>query len=221
MRLQTLLCWAWPLLAVCHALPRPLSSAGVSWTLSSGDGSVRVTGSVPGEVHTDLMQAGILGKDPYFRYNELNMSWVALEKTWTYESSPFDMPTEDTVGGLWYLKLKGVDSIASIYLNDILIGETNNVFRTFTFPLPAVPADTHTVGVLRVVLHGALHYASTRAAAYPYEVPETENYNVWAEPSHRNMVRKPGSGRQFPINNNNNTVRSEKKEYNVHVSNEV
>lgn len=32
-----------------------------------------------------------------------------------------------------------------------------------------------------------------QAEAYPYFVPETVNYNVWAEPSHRSFIRKAGS----------------------------
>lgn len=32
-----------------------------------------------------------------------------------------------------------------------------------------------------------------QAAKYPYVVPETQNYNVWAEPSHRSFIRKAGS----------------------------
>lgn len=32
-----------------------------------------------------------------------------------------------------------------------------------------------------------------QADKYPYIVPETQNYNVWAEPSHRSFIRKAGS----------------------------
>lgn len=32
-----------------------------------------------------------------------------------------------------------------------------------------------------------------QAAAYPYDVPATRNFNVWAESSHRSFIRKAGS----------------------------
>lgn len=191
------------------AVVSSVSSSGVSlteldaltWTLSNTDGSIRVPASIPGEVHTALIHADILSGDPYFRYNELNMSWVALEERWVYESSPFDHSSSGAdgnadgsgqEGATWYVKLKGVDSIASVYLNGELVGQTDNVFRTFTFSVRGMlqPEDN----VFMIVLHGVTQYVHGRAAAYPYGVPETENYNVWAEPSHRNFVRKPGSG---------------------------
>ncbi|CAM9099598.1 unnamed protein product [Ectocarpus fasciculatus] len=178
--------------AVCCGVASALqiqSTESLSWTLRNCDGSISIPGNVPGEVHTDLMKADIIADDPLYRYNELNMSWVALEKCWQYESSPFSL----SPNGDWNLRLKGVDTMGSIYLNGKLIGETNNAFRSFTF---AVSARDHMIAdgnVLLIVLHGATQYVSGQAADYPYEVPETENYNVWAEPSHRNFIRKPGS----------------------------
>jgi beta-mannosidase len=45
---------------------------------------------------------------------------------------------------------------------------------------------------LEVSFQSALAYALKQSHAYPYVVPETENYNVWAEPSNRAFVRKAG-----------------------------
>ena len=163
-------------------------SNNVYWTLRSADNTIVVPGSVPGEVHTDLMNAHEISSDPYFRYNELNMSWVALSEVWTYESSEFDMPESDM---LWNMKLQGIDSISSVYLNNHLVGKTDNVFRSFTFPVHEYLRSER--NILKIVLHGVTQYVKSKAADYPYEVPETENYNVWAEPTNRNFVRKPGS----------------------------
>ncbi|CAM9951840.1 unnamed protein product, partial [Scytosiphon promiscuus] len=55
-----------------------------SWTLSNSNGSIVVPAGVPGAVHLDLLEAGVLDAgDPYFGTNELTYSWVALED-WTY-----------------------------------------------------------------------------------------------------------------------------------------
>ena len=50
----------------------PVNLRDLIWELSNCDGTIRVPGSIPGEVHTDLMKANVISSNPYFRYNELN-----------------------------------------------------------------------------------------------------------------------------------------------------
>ena len=38
---------------------------------------------MPGEVHTDLLRAGVLPQDPYFRYNDIEYRWVVFQD-WTF-----------------------------------------------------------------------------------------------------------------------------------------
>jgi hypothetical protein len=52
----------------------------LTWELSNCDGSIRVPGSIPGEVHTDLMKANVISSNPYFRYNELNQVNSSMHK---------------------------------------------------------------------------------------------------------------------------------------------
>ena len=77
------------------------SDAGVSWTVTNCDRSILVPGTVPGVVHTDLLNAGILKEDPYYRFNELEQSWVSKEKCWRYEANLedllFDFSTSDAM----------------------------------------------------------------------------------------------------------------------------
>ena len=47
------------------------------WSVKNLNGSVSVVGNVPGEIHTDLMRAGILG-DPYYRYNDFELGFPIL-----------------------------------------------------------------------------------------------------------------------------------------------
>jgi len=47
--------------------------------------------------------------------------------------------------------------------------------------------------IISVSIANALDYTKNQASKYPYTVPETENWNVWAEPSNRNFLRKAGS----------------------------
>lgn len=47
-------------------------------------------------------------------------------------------------------------------------------------------------GYSRLIRHLPLMLVERQAASYPYVIPETVNYNVWAEPSARNFLRKAG-----------------------------
>ena len=46
------------------------------WNVKNLNGSIAISGHVPGEVHTDLMRVGILG-DPYYRYNDFEYDFLA------------------------------------------------------------------------------------------------------------------------------------------------
>ena len=42
--------------------------------------------SVPGGVYTDLLDAGILTTDPYYRFNDQKYRWVS-KTNWTYSTT--------------------------------------------------------------------------------------------------------------------------------------
>jgi len=165
-------------------------------TLSSCDGKFGpYPGSVPGEVHTDLMEAGVIKQDPYFRYEEENLSWIT-DTCWSYSvafSSKL-LTLQKSRGQELKVRFDKIDTVASLYWNGANIGTSQNAFRSFVFSLPLEFQDsTKESYVLRIDLESARQFAKKQAAAYPYTVPATQNYNVWAEPSSRNFVRKAGS----------------------------
>lgn len=176
-----------------HALEVDLSTkAGVDWKLSSCDRSISLSAEVPGVVHTDLMTAGVIEEDPYFRFNEIKQSWVPKEECWRYEAilKLGELAAEENS----FLRITGLDTAATIFLDNIELGKTTNAFRTYYFPLPL--ADLSTSGSnpkLMIEIASPVSYPKERAKNYPYSVPATENYNVWAEPTSRNFMRKAGS----------------------------
>jgi beta-mannosidase len=169
------------------------SQAGVAWTVSNCDRSINVPGSVPGVVHTDLMSAGIIKENPYFRYNELEQSWVSKETCWRYEAS-LDV-SQFTAGEDLFLHVTGLDTVSTLYLNQQQVAQTSNSFRTYNLPLPwtSLSSAAGASNLLSIEIASPIDYPKQQAAAYPYAVPATENYNVWAEPSSRNFMRKAGS----------------------------
>lgn len=116
------------------------------------------------------------------------MSWIT-NKCWEYQLDSFAVDVDETN---YFLLLKGIDTIATVYLNGKYIGSTRNALRSHLLPVESghLSKSGNTV---RVVIDSALRYAKAQAAVYPYEVPATQNYNVWAEVTHRSFVRKAGS----------------------------
>jgi len=129
---------------------------GNNWIIENCDHSIVINGTVPGLVHTDLLHAGLLSpshenNDPYYRFNELQQSWVSLEPCWIYRTeisstslmsllqsdNDDDKNDKDKDDDVILLHINGLDTIGSIYWNndDIPIGTTSNAFRSYDFDI--------------------------------------------------------------------------------------
>jgi beta-mannosidase len=82
--------------------------------------------TVPGEVHTDLLNNKLI-PDPFYRDNEKKLTWIE-KKNWEYKTAFSVNPTT--------LKFKqtelvfdGLDTYATVYLNKQLVLKTDNMFR--------------------------------------------------------------------------------------------
>lgn len=86
--------------------------------------------TVPGTVHTDLMEHGII-EDPFYRANESMVQWVD-KVNWEYQT--IFLASEQLIGQRHQeLVFHGLDTWCEVYLNGELLGETNNMFRTWRF----------------------------------------------------------------------------------------
>jgi beta-mannosidase len=79
---------------------------------------------VPGEVHLDLIKAGLI-QEPTLGTNCLAARWVE-EFNWTYRTT--FTPPEEAVKNTAWLVFEGLDYSAKIYLNGTLVGEHSNFF---------------------------------------------------------------------------------------------
>jgi hypothetical protein len=108
----------------------------------------RITGTVPGDLISDLESAGLVG-DPYFENNFLNSSlWSRL--LWSYCKS-FTLPSR-AGGHSALLVFEGVKSGARVYVDGRLVGNTTNQFRRYTFPLPPAVGGGRRKHTVRVTL---------------------------------------------------------------------
>ncbi len=162
-----------------HLPVTSLDLAG-TWHLASVDGLHRADMTVPGDVHSALQAAGII-PDPYFGENEKRVQWVA-ETGWFIERD-FDLAD---ASGHWYLDLDNVDTVATVFLNDIPVLQADNCFRRYR---PDVSAALRP-GRNRIRFHFpcSIEEGRKRFEAQPFEVP-------WLEMNspipYGNMLRKP------------------------------
>ena len=119
----------------------PAQKADKPWTLSL-DGRYRLSGKgadaarditipahVPGQVHLDLQREGII-PDPFWRDQADDCQWVE-HREWTYERA-FELA--DDLSTDWVeLEFAGLDTFATIFLNDAEVGRTRNMFIPHRF----------------------------------------------------------------------------------------
>lgn len=117
----------------------PLTTAGgAAWTVRAIDGPVPegqgdllttpVAATVPGEVHTDLLTAGVI-PDPFDGDNEGKLAWIGLT-SWTYRTV-FDWA--DDRQAVQELVAEGLDTAATVTLNGTELGRTCNQHRSYRF----------------------------------------------------------------------------------------
>ena len=102
---------------------------GLSWTLSGEDSDgreVSVPASVPGDVYSDLSEAGVLAGALLYRFNDVEYRWVA-RGNWTYDVV-FALSQEQVERTSLLLDCHGLDTVASVYINNVIVGTSDNMF---------------------------------------------------------------------------------------------
>jgi len=97
-----------------------------NWRFREATGQEWHPASVPGTVHTDLMSNNLI-PDPFFGTNEQGLQWIG-EKDWIYETA-FDLPEELLGRENIELVFKGLDTYATVSLNDAVLLTADNMFR--------------------------------------------------------------------------------------------
>jgi beta-mannosidase len=101
-----------------------------NWQFKATTDSTWNVASVPGNVYSDLLTHEKIS-DPFFGANELNVQWVPT-KDWAYKTM-FRLEEETLQKSNIELTFEGLNTYAHIYLNDSLLGKTDNAFRTWKF----------------------------------------------------------------------------------------
>lgn len=107
-----------------------IQSLNGRWSLTQVGKMESVIATVPGCVHTDLLNADKLD-NPLYRDNEKNQMWIG-ETDWQYYRR-FTVNDELLAHDVVLLRCYGLDTIATVSINGTQIAKTDNMFRTYEF----------------------------------------------------------------------------------------
>ncbi|MDR1951279.1 MAG: glycoside hydrolase family 2 protein [Bacteroidales bacterium] len=133
------------------------------WTFRQNRGVNTYPATVPGVVHTDLMNNGII-EDPFFRMNERAVQWVDKED-WIYTTT-FNLSREIMAKDSIRLVFKGLDVYADVYINDTLVLKTDNMFHEWIVSRKDLLKEGE--NELRVYFHSPLKIDIPKFDALPF-----------------------------------------------------
>ncbi len=102
------------------------------WRVQDTRGDYAMTATVPGCVHTDLLNAAMI-EAPYDRDNENRLQWIS-DRTWIYRRD-FEVSPEVLGHKKIILNCEGLDTFATIKINGRNIAHTDNMFRDYFFDI--------------------------------------------------------------------------------------
>jgi beta-mannosidase len=89
-----------------------------------------MTASVPGDVHSTLIDRKLI-EDPFYGHNDLKCQWIE-EKVWWYRNT-FEFHDDLKKEDRYELTFEGLDTFATVYLNGVELGSTENMFFAHSF----------------------------------------------------------------------------------------
>ncbi|RKE17810.1 glycoside hydrolase family 2 protein [Streptomyces sp. TLI_171] len=134
----------------------------------------RLPAAVPGCVHTDLLDAGLI-PDPYLDANEREVAWVG-RRDWTYT---LELPAHGSRHERTDLVFEGLDTAATVSLGGVELGSTRNMHRRYRFDATGLDGEL------------TVHFTSAYAEAERVRALVGDRPNVYPEPFQ--YVRKMAS----------------------------
>ena len=150
------------------------------WFVANLDGRHACAMTLPGDVHSSLIDAKIISH-PYIGRNEYDVRWVA-EETWQAHRI-FEFTGVADRG--WFLDITYLDTVADIFINESLVLSASNSFRRYR---PDVSnALKRGKNEIRIIFHSNIKAAAQKQIEQPFFIPySTNNCPI----PHPNMLRK-------------------------------
>ena len=148
-----------------------------NWKVQKFSDNVWSKAHVPGTIHTDLFLNKQI-QDPFDGNNEKQLQWIE-EQYWVYQTK-FSVSKKELAAQNKELVFYGLDTDASVYLNDSLVLEANNMFRTWRIPIQKLLREGN--NTLRVEFESSVQKAKKSAALSPFVLPGEEKVYVRKAP---------------------------------------
>ncbi|XP_050296172.1 beta-mannosidase-like [Anthonomus grandis grandis] len=174
--------------AQCHGRSSMTQSLDGTWVGKETEYWYEFPVTVPGGVYTDLMNVGIF-EDVFYGYNDNSSRWAG-QINWTYALNftvDEGLLDRDHVN----IVFEGVDTFATIVINNVTVGETSNMFVRYVFDVkPILKAEgNNTIKVFfQSPIERALNLNNKQLEKYviPWQCPPDE----YRGECHINMIRK-------------------------------
>ena len=173
-----------PLVVVKGQLAGPVARAGktkmsidAGWQFREAGKTDWHKATVPGCVHTDLL-ANKLIEDPFYRDNEKKQQWIGKtnwEYTTTFKVTPQIINRKNVE-----LVFEGLDTYAQVYLNDRLILNADNMFRTWR--VDAKQALKTGDNTLRILFRSPINEILPVMAKLNYQLPAVNDQGEKTSP---------------------------------------
>lgn len=138
-----------------------------NWEFKQADSGAWRSAVVPGCVHTDLMDHGLL-KDPFYRMQEEEAQWID-KKNWVYRTE-VELTADQCRFDHLELEFAGLDTRADVYWDGELLLSANNAFRTWKAFLPT-HLSTEGKHLLRIFFHSPIEFGLREQAKYGTKLP--------------------------------------------------
>lgn len=112
----------------CEEKSNETISLNDGWQFSEEKNNNWQPAEIPGTVQADLLHLVEI-PDPFLKNNEDSIQWIS-SKNWQYKMQ-FSTSEETLKRAKHFLNFEGLDTYASVYLNDKLILYANNAFRSW------------------------------------------------------------------------------------------
>lgn len=136
-----------------------------NWEFKQADSTKWYSANVPGEVHSDLLRNKLI-EDPFVKDNEFKLQWIS-DKDWEYRTQ-FSLDNITLKKNNIELNFEGLDTYASVYLNDSLILKSNNAFRQWNVDIKPIIKKENT---LRIVFDKTSKQETIDKENAPYFLP--------------------------------------------------
>ncbi|MQY80488.1 MAG: glycoside hydrolase family 2 protein [Bacteroidetes bacterium] len=137
-----------------------------NWKFKQADKYEWLPATIPGTVHTDLLNNGKI-EDPYYRLNEKDQQWID-KADWEYQTT-FNVTSGIMAKNNIWLEFMGLDTYADIYLNGQKILTADNMFREWRVDCKEFLRKGE--NVLRVYLASPIKIGLEKLEANGYGLP--------------------------------------------------